>query len=83
VYTGKEIPKEHFMVIDNKKVIISYKERGRKIPMPMGDRKGKLTDTPKEVKQRSLMFEKLKKEAIKESISGVDPLQRILNTPRV
>jgi sugar-specific transcriptional regulator TrmB len=83
VYTGQETPNEHFMIIDNKKVIISYKEKDRKIPTPMGDRKGKLTDTPKEVKQHSLMFEKLKKEAIKESICGVDPLQRILNTPRV
>jgi hypothetical protein len=83
VYTGEEIPREHFMIIDNKKVIISYKERGRKIPTPMGDRKGKLTDTQKEVKQRSVRFEKLKKEAKKEGLSGVDPLQRILNNPRV
>jgi hypothetical protein len=80
VFTGEEIPKEHFMIIDNKKVIISYKERDLKIPTPMGDRKGKLTDTLKEVKKYLLVFEKLKKEAIKESMSGEDPLQRILNT---
>ena len=83
VYIGKEIPKEHFMIIDNKRVIISHKEKDRKIPTPMGDRTGKLTDAPREVKKCSLMFERLKKGAIKENISGEDPLQRILNTPRV
>ena len=82
VYIGEEIPQDHFMVIDNKKVIISYKKRDRKIPTPIGDRTGKLTDSPGEVKKHSLIFEKLKKGAIKETIRGEDPLQRILNNPR-
>jgi hypothetical protein len=81
VYVGEQIPQNHFMVIDNKKVIISFKRRDRKIPTPMGDRTGRLTDDPREVKKHSLIFEKLKKGAIKQTISGEDPLQRILNNP--
>jgi hypothetical protein len=68
------------MIIDDEKIVVSYKERNRKIPTPIGDRKGKTTDNPKEIKKYSLMFERLKEEARKETIKGIDPLESILNS---
>jgi hypothetical protein len=80
VYVGQEDPQEHFMIIDDEKIIVSYKERNRRIPTPIGNRKGWLTDSPKEIKKYLLIFDRLKEGARKETIKGTDPLKRILNS---
>ncbi len=79
VYTGKEVPNEHFMVIDDKRAIISYKQENRVIPTPMGDRMGMSTDNSDEVSRLLSSFESLKKSAMKETIHGQDPLETILD----
>ena len=37
-----EDPREYFMIVDDKKMIISSKEKNRPIPTSMGNRKGQI-----------------------------------------
>ena len=74
VYIGRDDPIQHFMIIDDKKVIVSQKEENRIKPTPMGNRKGKILDDSDEVKKYIQTFEKLKENARKEKIQGIDPL---------
>jgi hypothetical protein len=67
------------MIIDDKKMIISFKERNREKPTQMGNRIGQIITESKKISEKTSVFKRLKKKAIKETIKGDDPLQRILN----
>lgn len=76
VYVGSEDPQEHFMIVDDKIVIISLKEKNRPTPTPMGNRKGRIVmNESKKIKEKILEFERLKEKAIKKEIEGQDPLE--------
>ncbi len=79
VYTsGMDLQKEHFMIIDGKKMMISKKRKNRRIPTPMGERIGVLTTDRKNIINHMRIFDRLKKTATKEKIQGQDPLEKRL-----
>ncbi len=78
VYLGKEDPLKHFMIVDDRKVIISYKEANRQHPTPMGQRKAVISDEPKDMKECKEAFAKLKGNAIKQVPSDKDPVTELL-----
>lgn len=82
VYIGSEDPQEHFMIVDDGKMIISSKEKNRPIPTPMGNRKGQIiVKESKKIKEKISEFERLKKKAIKREIEDRDPLERMFGKP--
>ena len=76
VFIGDRDPQEHFMICDERKVIVSVKEKNRTKP-----RIGVIKDTTNEVRKYMDMFEGLKKNARKQRILGKDPLLAALNHP--
>jgi hypothetical protein len=81
VFIGDRDPQEHFMICDERKVIVSVKEKNRTEPTVMGKRMGVIKDTASEVRKYMKMFEGLKKNARKQRIVGEDPLLAALNHP--
>lgn len=83
VYTGsEEIDNEHFMIIDDKEVIISQKGRNRKIPTEMGERKGYvIKDDAPEVKKRIKLFRMMLESSKKEKIRKADPVFELTEKP--
>jgi sugar-specific transcriptional regulator TrmB len=81
VFIGDRDPQEHFMICDERKVIVSIKEKNRTKPTVMGKRIGVIKDTASEVRKYMEMFEGLKKNARKQRIEGEDPLLAALNHP--
>jgi hypothetical protein len=83
VFIGDRDPQEHFMICDERKVIVSVKEKIRTKPLVsvMGKRIGLIKDTASEVRKYMEMFEGLKKNARKQRIVGEDPLLAVLNHP--
>lgn len=75
VFIGDRDPQEHFMICDERKVIVSVKEKNRT------KRIGVIKDTANEVRKYMDMFEGLKKNARKQRILGKDPLLAALNHP--
>lgn len=81
VYVGSEDPRQHFMISDDEQVIISGKDKNRVKPIPLGNRRGTILDSPQEVKKYVKMFTELKSRATKARLSGEDPLIRALRKP--
>jgi hypothetical protein len=81
VYIGKEDLSEHFMICDDKDVIVSQKDEHRIRPTPMGNRKGIIIDIPNKVEGYIERFEKLKSNAEKKRIEGTDTLVKALRNP--
>lgn len=83
VYTGrKEIDSEHFMIVDDKEVIISQKGRNRRIPTEMGERKGYvIKDDAPEVKKRIKLFRMLLESSKKVKIRKSDPVFELTEKP--
>jgi hypothetical protein len=81
VYTGSEDSADHFMICDDKIAIVSQKDENRIKPTPMGKRRGSIINDSKAVKQYITRFEKLKINAKKEKIRGLDPLVKALQNP--
>ena len=82
VYIGSEDPQEHLMIVDDKKMIISSKEKNRPIPTPMGNRKGQtVVNESRKIKEKISEFQRLKEKAIKKEIEGQDPLERKFGKP--
>jgi hypothetical protein len=81
VYVGDRDPQEHFMICDEREVIISIKQVNRPKPTKMGKRRGITKDNAKDVREYKEKFEQLKKNARKEKITGQDPLLEALNHP--
>ena len=81
VYIGDSDPQEHFMICDERKVIVSVKEENRTKPTVMGKRIGVIKDTASDVRKYMEKFKELKKNARKQRIVGQDPLLEALNHP--
>jgi hypothetical protein len=80
VYIGNVDPLEHFMIIDNSEVIVSFKKENRTIPTPIGERRAIITNESQEVKDYIKRFEHLRSSAKNIEVSGEDPLVRIINS---
>jgi len=81
VYVGDSDPQEHFMISDEREVIISIKKENRPKPTEMGKRRGIIKGDAIDVREYKERFEQLKKNARKEKIIGKDPLIEALNHP--
>lgn len=81
VYIGTEDPREHFMICDDKFVVISEKDENRVKPTKMGNRRGTILDDPGDVRKYGARFKELKSKATKEQVSGEDSLVRALKDP--
>lgn len=77
VYLGQEDPLEHCMIRDGKAVTISYKQKGRQIPTPMGERIAVWSNEPEEVREYKSRFQRLKGSATKQVSTGKDPLEEL------
>ena len=80
VHIGLKDSQEHFMIIDDSKVVISLKKRNRKIPTPMGKHKFQLIEDRKTVKKYIDLFKRLidSKNSKKQKVEGSDPLKESL-----
>jgi hypothetical protein len=83
VYIGDTDPQEHFMICDDRTVIVSIKNENRTKPTEMGRRHGTIKSRITDVREYKKRFEELKKKAVKEKIKGQDPLLEALNHPIV
>ena len=82
VYIGTEDPQEHFMIVDNEKMIISSKGKDRPIPTPMGNREGQIVVKESgKIREKLSEFKRLKERAIKRELEGQDPLERAFGKP--
>jgi hypothetical protein len=81
VYIGEEDSSEHFMICDDKYVIVSKKDENRTKPTQMGNRKDFVIDDRGKVKEYIQRFNRLKRNAQKKNIQGSDPLVKALRNP--
>lgn len=81
VYIGEENSSEHFMICDYERVIVSKKEENRIRPTQMGNRKGFIIDDRSKVRTYIQEFSRLKRNAQKKRMKGIDPLVKALRKP--
>jgi hypothetical protein len=77
VYLGNEDPEKHFMIIDGKEVIISFKERNRQRPTPIGERKAVISNNIEDLRKCRETFSHLKNKATKQVLSDRDPVTEL------